>query len=243
MVAGQGGKLRDGHVLYAYNPADADASYGFYVLSVSTDTVTAVNGYEGAAIANSASMPALLEHQSPISPAKIHNAIDDIIDGYLWPQIYDVEADSFTANLTTFQSAGDARDEKVLRAWQVIGSTLYQVGVNVSHDVDTSLFATGVMLSYDVVVPGTIYYSATRKVSLANSTNTQLEQLIAKGAAALVIEGAAPSTEWETSKNDARERRDTNSPQKLWQSFYTAKREFASQLAQQNISEFRYDRG
>ena len=243
VAAGQGAAHRAGHVLSSYNSTDATDAYGFYILSIATDSITAVNGYEGAAIANAASMPALLEHQAPITEYRIHNAIDEIVAGYLFPEVFDVFNGTFTPNLATLQSNGDAGIEEVLRAWQYIGPTLYQVPLRIEPFMPTSEFASGKMLSYDVMTGTIVHYSASRRVSLADSSGTALEALIAKGAAALVVEGTETSSEWETSKNDARERSQRNPSRPLWQSFYQAKRQYAEDFSRDVVRQWKVDRG
>ena len=243
LAAGQGGKIRAGHVLQVYNPADDTACYAFYVISVSTDTLTCINGYEGSpTIANSAATPSLLEHQPPVLDAAIFRFIDQIVDSYLYPDVYDVFTDSFTPNLVSGQTAADADDMHIIRAWQSLGGIVYQIPCKVVHNMPTSLFATGKMLQYNVPYGASVGYSAARKVSLTNSTNTALEDLIAKGAAALALESTEASTQWESAKNDARERQGSPSRQ-MWQAFMLSKQSFANELAQETHTEFEIDRG
>lgn len=242
--AGEGDEVRAGQVLSAYSSTDTDDAYGFYVLSISTDTLTTVNGYEGAAIANSAATPALLEHQAPVTAYRIQSAIDDIINNYLYPEVYDVITDTFTPNLATGQSDADANDEWILRCWQKVGPTYYQIPCKLEENVSTTMFASGKMLVYDAIYGATAYYSAARRVSLANSENTALEELIAKGAAALVIEGTEAPTQWETAKNDSVNRGELQSASRpLWQSFYQAKRQFMDDVTRSTVLEWKIDRG
>jgi hypothetical protein len=145
--------------------------------------------------------------------------------------------------MATLQSAADADDEKILRGWQKLGAIQYQVPMNLEPNMHTSQFATGKMISYDVLNGSTLYYSAARRVSLANSTNTALEGLIAKGATALVIEGAMAPADWETSKSDAKDRRSSSVSRPLWSSFYQAKRQFSEDLSRDTVRNFVIERG
>lgn len=243
LATDEGAKLRPGHILSSYSAANSAAAYVFYVLSVSTDTATCVNGWQGAtAIANSTAIPSLLEHQAPVTEYRMFQAIDEIVESFLWPTLYDIRTDSFTPDMTSMQSNADADDEYILRAWQQLGGVTYQVPASLVDNIDTSLFASGKMLQYDVVYPGTVYYSAGRKIDLTNSTNTAYEGLIAKGAAAILLEGTEASTQWESAKNDARERR-TDASRSLWQSFYQTKRELSDQLSRDTHTEFVIERG
>ncbi len=234
LAAGEGAKCRSGQILSSYN-ADADEEYGFYVLSLSTDAVTAVNGYEGEAIANSATMPVLLEHQAEVTEYQIASAIDDVIASYLFPEVFDIILDSFTPNLASLQTNADTLDEAIIRAWQKIGPTVYQVPIKLVQNMPTGDFAAGKMLVYDAVTTTTVNYSAKRKVSLTTSSDTALEGLIAKGAAALVIEGV------EQAPSDVEEKGPDS--RALWGSFYNAKRQFETAIAKEAVTAFKVDRG
>lgn len=243
MASGEGAKVRAGQVLSTYGATDTSDAYGFYVLSISTDTITAVNGYEGAAIPNSTSV-GLLEHQAPVTEFRVHQAIDDIIDNYLYPEVFDLIEDEIASpNLTTGQSNADAADERVFRAWQQLGGIWYQIPAKIVKNVDTSMFASGRMIAYDAMHGSAIKYSAVRKVTIANSTDTALEDIIAKGAAALCLEGTEPSTQWEYTKNDARERSQQGPSMGLWSSFYQARRNYSESLSRESVLEFKIDRG
>ena len=233
VAAGTGAKLRAGHVLSSWNSTDATDAYGFYVLSISTDTVTCANGYSGVAIANAATIPPILEHQAEPTEYVVQKAIDDIIDSYLFPEVFDIFMDSFTPNLATLQSNADADDQEIIRAWQKVGPTLYQVPIKLIQNLPTAEFASGNMLTYDVRVSTSVDYSAKRKVTIANSTDTALEGLIAKGAAALCIEGVEEAPE-EGAEQQSRP---------LWSSFYNAKRQFETSIAKEAVTQFKVDRG
>ena len=228
-----GTKVREGHVLSSFGSSDSDDAYGFYVLSIAGDVLTCVNGYESTAIADATAMPALLEHQATVQEYTVQKAIDDIISSYLFPELFDIFMDTFTPDFTSLQAAADADDEEVIRAWQKIGGTVYQCPVKLIQNVSTSHFSTGKMLTYDVVTSIDVHYSAKRKVSIANSTDPALEGLIAKGAAALCIEGSeGPATEENPSQS-----------RPLWGSFYNAKRQFETSLAKESVTTFKIDRG
>lgn len=238
-----GTKVKPGHVLSSYGSSDTADAFGFYVLSVSTNSLTCVNGYEGAAIGDAVSVAtSIFEHQAPVTEHRLQNAIDEIVDGYLYPEIFDVASDSFTPNLSTGQSNGDASDEEILRAWQKIGPTIYQIPMSVEPYMPAAEFASGKMLSYDVISSTTVYYSAIRRVTIAGSSGTALEGLIAKGAAALALEGAEASTQWESAKNDARERSMTMS-QSLWQDFYQAKQQLREDISRDTVRNWKIERG
>jgi hypothetical protein len=228
-----GTKVKAGHILSSWGSTDADDAYGFYVLSISSNDVTCVNGYDGAAIADVTAVPALLEHQAKVTEYQVQKAIDDILASYLFPEVFDIVMDSFTPDFTSLQANADPLDEDIIRGWQRIGGTEYQVPIKLIENVATGSFASGKMITYNVVSAIDVNYSAVRKVSIANSSDTALEGLIAKGAAALVIEGVEQPV---SEEGEAQSR-------PLWQSFYNAKRQFETSIAKQSVTEFRVDRG
>ena len=228
-----GTKVKQGHVLSAYGSADADDAYGFYILSVDANEVTCVNGYESTAIADSVAMPTLLEHQADVQEYVVQKAIDDIISSYLFPELFDIFLDTFTPDFTSLQAEADVDDVEVIRGWQSIGGTVYQVPMKLIQNVSTTHFSTGKMLTYDVVTSIDVHYSAKRKISIANSTDPALPGLIAKGAAALCVEGTeGPASEENPSQS-----------RPLWASFYNAKRQFETSLAKESVTTFKIDRG
>ena len=234
LSVGEGVKCKPGHILSSWGTTDTSDAYSFYVLSIATDALTCVNGYDGTAIANSASVPALLEHQAPVTEYTIQRAIDDIVSSYLYPEVFDIAQDTFTPDFNTLQSDADPLDLKIIRGWQFIGPTLYQVPIKLVDDISTSAFASGKMIAYDVRVANTVYYSAVRKVTISTSTDAALEGLIAKGAAALCVEGVEEAHEDKEGGSESRP---------LWASFYNAKRQFSDSIAKQSVTQFKVDRG
>ena len=232
LLAGEGDKVRPGQTLSTYN-AEVGSTYGFYVLSVSTDTVTCANGDRGSAIADTTALPHLLEHQADVTEAEIDLAIGDIIDSYLFPELFDIILDSFTPNMSSLQSNADPLDVEILRAWQKVGPTLYQVPIKLVENMPTGEFASGNMLVYDVRITTDVDYSSKRRVGIATSTGVGLEALIARGAAAICIEGieGAPTEE------GGQESR------KAWASFYNTKRQMETALAKESVTSFKVDRG
>ena len=235
MAAGEGDQIKAGQVLSSYGALTHDDAYGFYVLGVTSDVVTAVNGYDGMAIADSATMPILLEHQATTTEHAIHINITDIIDSYLWPELFDIFMESFSPSTVSLQSDANALDQEIIRAWQKIGTTMYQVPIKLVQNVPVAQFPSGKLLTYDVRSSVDVDYSVKRKVSIATSTDPALVGLITKGAAALCIEGVEQAT------HDENEARHDSRP--LWASFYNAKRQFETAIAKESVTQFKVDRG
>jgi len=242
LATGKGASVRDGNTLTAYNPTSS-TDYGFYVLSVSTDTITAINGYDGTAIANGGSVPALLEVNAPITGHELLNAIDEIINGYLWPEVFDIVVDSFTPNQSTFQSNANTLDEKIIRGWQKSGNQVARIPIGLTKNIGTADFASGKMINYDTVSGNDIYYTVLRRVSTANSTALALGGIISKGATALVSENVALDGLWESSRKDAQDRGKRSPSDRFWQSFFKAKSQYSEDLSRDTALEFTVDRG
>jgi hypothetical protein len=233
LATDEGAKVRAGHILSTWNTTDATDAYVFYVIQPTGDSVLCANGYGGTAIADSVAVPTILEHQAEPTEYVVQKAIDDIVASYLFPEVFDIIMDSFTPDLSSLQSQADVLDMDIIRAWQKIGPTTYQVPIKLIENMPTGDFASGKMLTYDAVTSIAINYSAKRKVSIATSTDLALTGLIAKGAAALCIEGVE-----EAPKED-----ETQESRPLWASFYNAKRQFETAIAKESVTQFKVDRG
>ena len=238
----EAGKVKPGHILSVYSSTDADDAYAWYVLSIDDDDITAVNGYQGAAITISDAVPLLLEHQPPVTLHRIQTAIEDIIDVYLWPEVFEITQNSLTPDLNSGQSAAADGEMRILRGWQQLAGRTYQVPTKIVDDMPTGLFANGKMIQYATPYAGTLYYSAYTKIDLT-STGTQYEDLIARGAAALVLEGADAASHWEHAKNDSKERQRLEAQMPHWSSFYQKRREISQALALRTNTDFIVERG
>ena len=231
--AGDGLNIRKGQVLSSWGSTDASDAYGFYVTDVNTDVITTLNGYDGIAIPHNDAVPTALEHQARVTEHTIQSSIDNIIAGYLYPELFDIIMDSFTPNLASLQTVADALDEDIIRAWQTVGPTEYQVPIKLIQNMPTAKFASGKMVTYDVRIGTDVDYSAKRRIAISTSTSTALEFLIAKGAAALCIEGVEQAVDDETPSES----------RPLWASFYNAKRQLETDMAKEAVVSFKVDRG
>lgn len=240
--AAEAAKVKAGHILSVYSSTDADDAYAFYVLDVTDDDVTVVNGYQGAAITISDQVPLLLEHQPPVTLHRIQEAIEDIIEVYLWPEVYEIAQNSLTPNMNSGQSAAAAGEMEILRAWQQLAGRTYQVPCKIVDDMPTGLYANGKMIQYATPYAGTLYYSVYQKIDLT-STGAEYEDLIARGAAALVLEGADAASHWEHAKNDSKERQRLEAQMPHWSSFYQKRREMSNALALRTNKDFVVERG
>ena len=230
--ATEAGKIKGGHMLSSRGATSLAASFTMQVLGVSGTTVTCALD-QGTAPTGSVG---LLEHGAQVTEYDIFVAINDIVESYLFPHIYDIATSTFAPDIAYGQSEANALDEEVLRAWQTLGGQERQIPITLTKNLDSTQFTSGKMFSYNALTGTDVAVSTIRRVSLATSTDTRLQDLIGKGAAALVVEGAEQAANWEYSKNDARERPPMAS-RSLWSSFFTARQLLADDLSRNRVTE------
>lgn len=244
LASGYGSKIRAGDVLSLYGSTAASSAYAFYAVDVSTDQVTAINGYEdGAAAAAGDISGKFLEVMPLVTEAQIYNAIDVVIATLLWPEIFDIKQDTVTPDLTSGQVALDTDDEEILAAFQKVGTITYPISFHLEKDMDTSLFSTSKMGSFDFIDASTTYYAAKRRVSLTNSTSSaSLERLIAMGAAATVLGSTHIESTLDASKKDSQKRAELDVSAKIWREFLTLKQTYAEDLSRDTVTHFIIER-
>ncbi len=237
-----GDKVKAEDTLSVYGAAEA-AAYSMYVLSVVTDTVTAVNGYEGPAIPDSTATAALLFEVSPVvSDALLYEKINVVVARFLWPQIFSIENDTVIPNLSSGQVDVDAADEEIQIAMQKIGPAYIPIAATLLKWAPTGDFPSGKMASMDFLDGSTVYYAAKRRITLAASTQSdELVALIATGAAALALGSALVEAKLAASQSD-RARISVGS-EDLWQDFVTQKQQYNEDLARDTVIGFAIDRG
>lgn len=238
-----GDLVRPGDILTNYGATSTADAYSFYILSISTDTVTCVNGYEGAAIANGASVAGMIFEVMPlVSQWKIYESIDVIIDRFLWPEVFDITQDTATPDLTTGQVDLDSADEEILNAWQVIGSETVPVSFYLQKNMSTTLFASGNMGAFDFIDASTLYYSAKRRVTASSTGDTALLNMIGTGAAAVCLGGTVVETTLDSSKKDSQERGGRDVGLTLWRDFMSQKQLYSEDLSRDTVQNFVIER-
>src|SRR3990167_10197037 len=124
----EGGYVSAGDILSVYDPADEADAHVFYTLSVSSSSITAINGYDGGpAVSASTDLDSALFEQNPLATGfEIFEAIDTVVANWLWPWVFDVVTATVTApDLVDGQHAVTSEVEEIISAWQVIGSTTH----------------------------------------------------------------------------------------------------------------------
>ena len=248
MLAGEGAKLSAGDVLSVKDDTAAATAFAVYVLSVSTDAVTAENATDGtAAVAGSDSgdLDSVLFEQNPlVTTYKIHQAIDTIIDTSLWSRgVYKYAVSTVTPNLATGQTNLAGTEMKVVDAYQKIGSEIISIPFSIKRNVHTTLAASTVLGNYDPVDGSTIYLTSVAKMAIGDETTyPAMIEIVATGAAALCLGSTVSETQLERTGKDNQERGQRDVSQSLWRDFLTLTANYSAELAEDR-SGIRVDRG
>lgn len=251
LATGEGTSVKKGDVLAVYDPDTEADAHAVYVTGVSTDTITGVNGYLGSpaiAGADSGDLDAALLEQNPmISGYEIFEAIDTVFATLLWPYVFDVVSATITTpNLVHGQEAVAAEVEEIISAWQIVGPYKEQIEVE-RHpwDVHTSLSSTGRLSRFCWINGTTGYYLYRAKYAEADEADTELTQLVALGAAAILLGGSIPETSMEASKKPNAEAPQTrgSAADRLWRDFLTLRQQHSEDLGRRLPQQVYRNRG
>lgn len=247
MLAGEGSKIKAGHTLSTLGATDTAKQYSFYVLSVSTDTVTTVNGWLGSTIANaSADLDgAILEQNAEPIEAQIHKRINTIFAKFLWPDAYIIDTGTIASpNLSTYQDELPATVQKLIGAHQIVGGEMYDIAAGIRRNVHTSISSTGVLGVFDYFDGSAAYYTFMRKlVDGDESADDALVELVAIGASALLLGADVSASNREQSKKDSQAKGRMSPANTLWRDFITLRNEYAEELGEETALGFTYHRG
>lgn len=237
----EGGLCKPGQVLSVWDPDTEADAHAVYITSISTDTITGINGYLGSpAIAGSDSgdVDSKLWEQNPlVTGFEIFEAIDTIVARFLWPDVYTIETKTVSSpDLVSGQEAVAADVKEIISAWQVIGSIVHPIAFDrTPYDVDTSVKSTGQMATFDWIDGSTGYYTAKTKIVEADEANEELTHLIAVGAAAILLGAHIVETTIQGTKKDNVEavRSRQNVGNLLWRDFLTMKQAYSQELGRE----------
>lgn len=229
LLAGEGAKVKAGHTLSFISENDATKAYVFYVLSVATDTVTALNAYHGApAIANaSTDLDAGFFEQQPLrTEFELHKDVLTVFDTLLWPEAYFIDR---TATVTPDSQYGQvdlpANLLEINTAWQIVGGQKVTIPFNVFRNVHTTVSANNVLGFFDHSDLSTIYLSYLRKLVVGDEatdpSDDALVRMVATGAAALALGASVSDTVQERSKKDSQKRGQRDVALSLFRDFIT----------------------
>jgi len=245
----EGAAVSAGDVLSMYDPSTEASAFSFYVLSVSSSSVTAINGYDGApSVSASTGLDSkLLEQNAPWTGYDIFEAIDTVMANLLWPWVYDeVSATIATPNLASYQNEVPAEVEEIIRAWQVIGPD--KLPIPVTHQpyrVHTTISSTGKLAEFGYINGTTTYYTYRAKYAEADEADTELTHLIALGAAAILLGASMSETTLEGTKADNAEAlgQRSGAGDRIWRDFLTLRQSMAEEQVGQLPNKIVFSRG
>lgn len=251
LFAGEGAKVAAGDVLGSYAEGTEADQRQFKVLSVATDTVTAVHGYGGAPESVNSEVimdDVVLELHGDGSPTEfeILRAVDIVFGTLLWPHIYDYDVATLTPNISTQRAEVPALVEKIDDMWQVIGTELIAIPYGLKKNQETTTISTtGSFVFTDAVNGSTVYYNYRSRFTRSDSaTTTHLVELAAMGAAAILSGWSRPETTLASARQDSQFR--GQSPDvgaTLWRDFLALRDQWADDLARTGARRIIVDRG
>lgn len=236
-------------ILSVYDPADETDAHVFYVLSVGTSSVTAINGYDGGALVSGTTDldSALFEQNAPWTGFEIFEAIDTVMSNLLWPWVFDVVTTTIaTPDLVDGQHAVTSEVEEIVSAWQIIGPTTHRIPVTRQPwEVHTSIASTGKLAEFGWINGTTGYYTYRAKLLEADEADTELTYLIALGAAAILLGASISETSLEGTKKDNAEAVSQRSSvgDRIWRDFLTLRGNMSEELGRRGPQKILFDRG
>ena len=249
--AAEGAKVKAGNVLAVYDPDTEADAHAVYVTSISTDTITGVNGYLGSPAvvgADSGDLDAAVFEQNPlVTGYEIFEAIDTVVANLLWPHVYDVVTATIASpDITYGTEAVPAEVEFIETAWQLIGSQEVLIPVSRQpYQVHTDLATNGKLARFDWVNGTTGYYTYHAKYAEADEADTELTHLIALGAAALCLGASISETTLESTKKDNAEAvsQRQSAGDRLWRDFLTLRQNASHELVNRQPQKIFVSRG
>lgn len=238
LASGEGAKVKPGDVLCFLSENDEAKAYTFYVLSVSTDTVTAYNGYRGApAISNaSADMDGGVLEQNPLVPEHtIQRNVDSIFAKYLFPDAMKVTTSRTISSpdLSTRRSEINSAVEKIRAAYQIVGTELYDIQAGLVKDIPTAMSSTGAFVVYEPVNGSAIYLTTEERLAIGDeATYDGLVDMVSAGAAALCLSASVAGAGQERAAKDAQQRE--LRAQELWGAFLAHRNQWLRDVGEDN---------
>jgi hypothetical protein len=248
LLADEGAKVKAGRTLSVYDPDTEADAHVVYVLSITTDAVTAVNAWLGSPTITASDLDsALLEQNAMVTNFEIFEAIDTVIANMLWPWVFDVVTATISApDLVDGQEAVPAEVEEIVSAWQIIGPTAHNIAVTRQPwEVHTSVATNGKLATFDWINGSTGYYTYRAKIVEADEADTELTHLIALGAAALCLGASISETTLESTKKDNAEAVSQRGAagDRLMRDFLTLRQNMSEELGRRGPQRILYNRG
>jgi hypothetical protein len=250
LASGECAKVKAGHTLSLLDSTDDTDAYSFYVLSVDTDTdtVTARNGYKGAPAISNASTDLnsqLLEQNAVADEYQIHKRIDTVFARFLWREAYMIDTATIaTPNLSTYQDEVPTEVMKILEAGQIVSDEYYPIAFGLKRNVPSGVSSTGTLARFDYWDGSVCYYSYMRKLEIGDeAADESLVEMVALGAAALLMGADTAASNRETAKKDSQVRGRLNPANALWRDFITLRNQYSEELGEETAIGFNINRG
>ena len=243
--SGEAAETTAGDVLSVYNAATGSVAHVVYVLSVSSATITAVNGFLGSPVVADTLLDAALLELLPgggVSEHIIYQAVETVFTSLLYPDIWERATYSITPQLDDFQVELNAAVEAIEDAWQVIGTTRHEVAFDMARDVHTSVSSTTVIAELFAFDSSSVFITTKNRITESSTLSEAMTQLIATGAAALAAGGTVHEATLESTGKDNQVRIQRSASRAIWQDFGTLRTALAEDLGK-DLDWFEYDRG
>lgn len=232
LASSEGAKVAPGDMLSVYGAATAAVAHSVYVLSVSTDTVTAVNGYWGSPVVADTLLDSALLELNPLRAEHfLFQAVESVFSTFLWPDVLKYGQKSVTPDLTDYQVDVPATVEAILSAWQVVGDTRYTIPFGLVTDLETNLTATGSLAEFFAIDGSDVYYTTEERIISTDTLSEALTQCIATGAAAIALGASVAETSMAFASKDSQSRGERSVADRLWREFVTLRSALADDIA------------
>ena len=249
MLAGEGTKIKPGHVLSAQADTDPTNAFAVLVTSISTDAISGINGYAGTPTitgSDSGDVDNTIWEQNPlVTDYQVHKAIDTIFGTSLWPYIFKYTTSSHTPNLATGQANMDALDLDLESAWQIIGGVDTPIDGGLVPQVHTTLQASGVLGAFAYEDGSTAYTTTTRKFVIGDESEAVngLIEIVCTGAAAICLGASVSETQMARASKDSQARGTRDIASSLWRDFLTLRTNLSEGLGRARPGVIRVNRG
>lgn len=249
VLAGEGTKIKPGHVLSAQADTDPTNAFAVLVTSISTDAISGINGYAGTPTitgSDSGDVDNTIWEQNPlVTDYKVHKAIDTIFGTSLWPYIFKYTTSSHTPNLATGQANMDALDLDLESAWQIIGGVDTPIDGGLVPQVHTTLQASGVLGAFAYEDGSTAYTTTTRKFVIGDESEAVngLIEIVCTGAAAICLGASVSETQMARASKDSQARGTRDIASSLWRDFLTLRTNLSEGLGRARPGVIRVNRG
>ena len=235
LATGSGSQVTAGNVLSVINAADAASAFVLYVLSMATDTVTALMGYLGSPSPTTADDldGAVFEIDPLKSESLMWQKMEAIYSTMLWPDVCKYNTYAVTPDLSDYQVELNAAVESIVSAKQSVGGTWIDIPYQVEKNLSTSVSSTGVLGTLYAIDGSSVYLATKERYTAADTVSSALEECIAVGVAAMTLGAARSSTDLEAASKDSQFRGQRNPADSLWRDFITLRSSLVEDLSRE----------